>query len=73
MIYLASLNDVYDTPLFASSSASEMASYLGITTNCLYSRISKIRKGTTKGKRKNAVMVYAFPEGKDGGEKNDEV
>ena len=47
-IYLASLADGYDTPLFVSDSLGEMASYLGCTKGCLSSRISKFQSGRLK-------------------------
>lgn len=63
MTYYAVKNDRMQTPLFVTSSAKEMAAYIGTTVNCLHSRISKQKHKVTKGKRyESTILLFAYPD-----------
>lgn len=69
MIYLAALNDFYETPLYVTDSAVDMARFLGTTTDSLYTRISRLRSGEIRRKKgQKQVLVYSFPD--DGSEED---
>lgn len=64
-IYMAVSSDKYETPLFVSDSAKEMAAFLHCSEDSFYSRISKHRSGRIRGLTCNAIVIHSIPKEKD--------
>ena len=47
-VYMKTTTDKYELPIFVADTAKELAEMVGTTVGCVYSSISKKRKGWAK-------------------------